>query len=101
MGNENMTSYNHKVLGIDTAKSLLYVKGGIPGNAGGLIKIWDAFKVTERQYLKLHYPTYFPKEGEEYLQYVRFEGDKEDPMEAYEHENSGVIGPDDGKDEDF
>jgi len=44
LGNENVTSYNHKVLGIDVPRSLLYVMGGIPGNIGGLIKVRDAFK---------------------------------------------------------
>jgi hypothetical protein len=81
MGNENVTSYNHRVIGIDTPRSLLYVKGGIPGNAGGLIKIRDAFKLTQKQYLKLHYPTYFPREGEEYVQSLRWDGDAEDPYE--------------------
>jgi len=48
LGNESATVFSAKVVGIDTHRSLLYVKGGIPGNIGGLLKIWDAFKKIDK-----------------------------------------------------
>lgn len=39
MGNDSATAFSLKVLGIDTEKSLLFIKGAIPGNIGGLVKV--------------------------------------------------------------
>jgi len=78
----------------------LYIHGAVPGNIGGLLRIRDAFKKIDKQYLKLHYPTYFPKEGEEYLMEARWEGDKDDPNEVFEHENADHEGGDEKEEAD-
>lgn len=102
MGNESNTAFSLWVVAVDTPWSLLFIKGAIPGRIGGLVQVKDAFKKIDRQYLTLWYPTYFPKEGEDYIQYERWEGPLLDPQEQFEHENADPAGPEEagGKDED-
>jgi len=48
MGFDSATAFSLKVLGIDTEKSLLYIKGAVPGAVGGLVKVRDAFKMIDK-----------------------------------------------------
>lgn len=44
MGNERVTVQNLLVLKIDPARQLVYVKGAVPGNKGGFLRVVDAVK---------------------------------------------------------
>jgi len=44
MGSENITTQNLKIVKIDPARNLLYVKGAVPGNNGSFIRVCDAVK---------------------------------------------------------
>jgi large subunit ribosomal protein L3 len=44
MGNANVTMQNLKVVGVNADEGILLVKGGIPGNRGGLVVIKKAMK---------------------------------------------------------
>jgi ribosomal protein L3 len=43
---------------IDVDRSLIYIKGNIPGCISTLVKIRDAIKLVDKQYTKLEYPTW-------------------------------------------
>ena len=72
---------------MDHVRSLLYIKGNVPGPAGGLIKLRDAVKKCDRQVWDLSYPTNLvaPSEPVE-----TWDGGKEDPNEIFYHENDVV-----------
>src|ERR687895_926870 len=42
MGNKNATVRNLKVIAVDTDKNELWVRGGVPGTRGSIVKIWKA-----------------------------------------------------------
>jgi large subunit ribosomal protein L3 len=44
LGVENVVVQNLKVFAVDSEKSLIIVKGAVPGNKGGLVTITDAIK---------------------------------------------------------
>ena len=44
MGNESVTMQNLKVVGVNPDEGILLVRGGIPGNRGGLVVIKKAMK---------------------------------------------------------
>ena len=46
MGNERVTVHNLEVLVVDPERSLLVVKGAVPGARNGLLIIRDARKTT-------------------------------------------------------
>lgn len=62
MGTEMTTVQNLKVFKIDTERSLIYVKGNVPGKEGTVVKIKDASKKIEFNYFNnyLNYPTFIP-----------------------------------------
>lgn len=43
-GNENVTIQNVKIIKIDTERNVLYVKGGVPGPNGGILRLRKAVK---------------------------------------------------------
>lgn len=65
MGGKNATTMNLKVVRIDHEKSLLYIKGHVPGPPGGLVKVRDAVKKIDKQIWDLYYPTYVPRGNEQ------------------------------------
>jgi len=90
LGGGNSTVLNQKVVKIDADRSLLFVRGQVPGCIGGLLRIRDAAKKIDKQYLDLLYPTYIPKEGDPRV--LVYEGEEKDPLERYTHENDVVAG---------
>lgn len=48
LGNQSATVLNQRVVRVDMEKSLLYVAGNVPGAIGGVVKIRDAIKKTEK-----------------------------------------------------
>mmetsp|Transcript_12936 Transcript_12936/g.25518 ORF Transcript_12936/g.25518 Transcript_12936/m.25518 type:complete len:296 (+) Transcript_12936:24-911(+) len=44
MGSDNVTMQNLQVFKVDSARNLVYLKGHVPGNAGGFVRIVDAVK---------------------------------------------------------
>jgi large subunit ribosomal protein L3 len=85
MGNKPTTHYASKVMRIDNERSLLYVRGPVPGANGGMLKIRDSNKRKDKQTFEVN-PI---KTGID-----TYEGDELDPFEQNEHENAGVAGPD-------
>lgn len=48
LGNDSATHHASRVVKIDTERSLLYVKGPVPGNVNGLVQIRDSHKRIDR-----------------------------------------------------
>lgn len=86
------------IVKIDVDRSLLFIKGQVPGPISQLIKIRDAVKMVDKQYLTLDYPTWLPPTDEEELvslpRELVWEGTIIDPNENYYHENDVVTGKD-------
>jgi len=72
-------------------KSLLYIKGNIPGAPGTLVKIRDSVKKVDRQVWDLQYPTYIPTD-ELSERVLTWDGAPSDPFEDFYHENDVVSG---------
>lgn len=66
MGNERVTIQNLKVYKIDVSRSLVYIKGGVPGNNGTVVEIKDSIKNWKENRPYLNYPTFIPEEGKQY-----------------------------------
>jgi large subunit ribosomal protein L3 len=89
MGNESATHFNCKVVKIDNPRSLIYLKGPVPGAIGGMIKLRDAHKKRYKQQVG---------NNDTNIGIDTWEGDEEDPFEKYDHDNVGVAGPDNEED---
>jgi hypothetical protein len=93
---------NQMVVKIDVDRSLLYIRGNVPGSISSLVKIRDAVCKTDMQYLDLHYPTWLPPKDEAAYRalprILTWEGPAQDPMEVYIHENDVVTGKDQEED---
>ncbi|CDW71541.1 ribosomal protein l3 containing protein [Stylonychia lemnae] len=98
LGNINCTIQNQMVVKIDVDRSLLYIQGNVPGPISALVRIRDAVKMVDKQYLNLEYPTWLPPTNEaEYKALPRqlvWDGTVIDPYEDYIHENDVVSGKD-------
>ncbi|KAL3657846.1 hypothetical protein V7S43_017225 [Phytophthora oleae] len=62
MGNNRVTRDNLWIAKIDVERNLIYVKGSVPGNNGGIIRVTDARKKTPEA--PLPYPTFMAVEGD-------------------------------------
>ena len=102
MGNQNCTVHNQIVVKVDVDRSLLYIKGMVPGAISSLVRIRDAIKKIDKQYLNLDYPTWVPPTSEAELRKLPremvWEGPVQDPFEDYFHENDVVSGKDQEED---
>lgn len=96
LGGDSATQHALRVIKFDIPRSLLYLKGPVPGAVHSLVSIRDSQKRIDKQYLNLHYPTFIP--GDEYPVEEMWQPDYEDPMEVYPHENADYAGKD-GNDE--
>jgi large subunit ribosomal protein L3 len=67
LGNENATVMNQMVVKIDVDRSLLYIMGNVPGCSTTPVRIRDAIKKVDKQFLTLDYPTWIPPTSEEEL----------------------------------
>ena len=96
LGNQSATVLNLRVARIDQAKSLVYLIGGTPGAIGGLVRLRDACKKTDKQLWNLEYPTCLSQSKEDVM---TWDGGDMDPYEQFFHENDVVSGnKDDGGD---
>ena len=77
MGNRSSTQFSCQVIRVDTPRSLLYIKGSVPGPIGGLVKIRDALKKMRKQVRTVN---------EDRTGVDTWEGDEQDPFETYENE---------------
>lgn len=62
MGGERVTRDNLWVVKIDTERNLLYVKGTVPGNNGGIVRVTDARK--KKPATPLPYPTFIASDSD-------------------------------------
>ena len=53
MGNEQVTVYNQPIVKIDHERSLIYIRGQVPGPTSAIVRIRDAFKKRDRQFRSL------------------------------------------------
>ncbi len=97
LGNERITTQNQLVYRIDYNRNLIFIKGAIPGEIGGLVMIKDAYKKYE-QWKTLLYPTFVPEAGKTYPSVQDFEK-TEDLNEKYSHDNDEVLGVSDEEEE--
>jgi len=65
MGRKNQTAECIKIYKIDVKRSLLFLKGSVPGVNGGLLKIRDSLKRPFSPESPPPFPTYVHMEGEE------------------------------------
>lgn len=89
MGNELITQFSWRVIRVDNERSLLYVKGPIPGSIGGMVRVKDSIKKKDKQ----KFETNPVKVGVD-----TWDGPEIDPAEDYSHENAGAFGPDNDED---
>ena len=79
------------------ARSLLYIKGNVPGSENTLVRIRDSHKKIDKQVWDLEYPTWLPSE-EELAQIesnrglIVWEGENEDPNAWHIHDNDSPPG---------
>ncbi|KAF4148646.1 Ribosomal protein L3 [Phytophthora infestans] len=62
MGGNRVTRDNLWIAKIDVDRNLIYVKGSVPGNNGGIVRVTDARKKKPES--PLPYPTFVPAEGD-------------------------------------
>jgi len=102
LGNESSTMLNQMVVKIDVDRSLVFVLGNVPGCISTPVRIRDAAKKIDKQYLTLEYPTWVPPTSEEELRKLPnemiWDGGAIDPWENFYHENDVVSGKDQEED---
>ena len=98
MGNEYVTVRNLIVYKIDYKKSLLFIKGAVPGFEGQVIEIKDSFFNKYKQYKILHYPTFIPEKGKPIPEFEVFD-ETVDKNELLRHDNDEVLGVSDEEEE--
>lgn len=64
LGNESATVPNQMVVKIDVPRSLLYIRGNVPGAISSLVRIRDSICRNDEQYLSLDFPTWLPPKDE-------------------------------------
>jgi large subunit ribosomal protein L3 len=82
MGTDRVTIQNLKVYKIDPERNLVYVKGHVPGNNGGFVRITDAVKGPHFP-SPPPFPTYYPKEDDE-MGELYAPADEKDPIAPLE-----------------
>lgn len=98
MGNKQVTVFNQPIVKIDHDRSLIYIKGQVPGPTSSIVRIRDAYKKRDRQFRTLQYPTWIEGRDRELEPREVWKGADQDPFEVYEHENDVVAGKDTGDD---
>ena len=88
MGGGTVSVHNMRIVRIDVPKSLIYLKGSIPGTVGTCLTIKDALMKIEKQAKYLQYPTFIPKENVIYPDIINIKEQKKDPSEIFRHENN-------------
>jgi large subunit ribosomal protein L3 len=88
LGNENITVRRLLVYKIDFERSLLFIKGSVPGPMHRLIEISDAYYHWQDNIGKLNYPTFVYQQGKTYANVMQVEPAEQDPTEDWLHENA-------------
>jgi len=88
MGGHTIKIHNLPVYKIDYPRSLIYLRGPVPGKEGNLIELSDSFFKPEANEGILNYPTFVPKEGICYANIVQMEADEQDPNEVWLHDEA-------------
>jgi large subunit ribosomal protein L3 len=91
LGNESIVTKHLLVYKIDYTNGLLYLKGSVPGNKGGLLEIYDSKWKQDKQWKMLPYPTFIEEKGKTYPDVMLFT-DTKDLNEVYHHDNDEVLG---------
>lgn len=73
MGNEYITVRHLQIYKIDFEKSLIYIKGSVPGPSKRLINISDSFYHWSDNINKLNYPTFIYEKDKIYANQVIME----------------------------
>jgi large subunit ribosomal protein L3 len=76
---------------IDVEKSLIYIKGSVPGANGSLLQIRDAM-FTKKNRDIINFPSFIYEKGKKYASVIEAEPPKEDPVEQWLHENAVIKG---------
>jgi len=88
MGGKPVAAQSLQVIKIDYPRSLIYVRGGIPGPIGSTVYVQDSVRRMWKQYKRLKYPTFIPKPNQEYPDQFVIKPPLKDPSEHYKHENN-------------
>ena len=87
MGNKEATVRKLQVYKIDNERSLVYLKGSVPGTAGRLVKISDSFFHWEMNKGLLNHPTFVYEKDKLYANVEEVAPVKDDPTETWLHDN--------------
>ena len=82
---------------VDVDRSLIFIKGSVPGKEGELIEIQDARYSYKKNFLLQNFPTFVPKPGVSSAHIVQMEPPIQDPSEVWLHDN--VLPPDNEEEE--
>lgn len=96
MGCERTIVEKLTVYKIDSERQLIYVKGSVPGKAGNVVRIRDAFK--NNNFDLINFPTWIKEEGKKYSKEMTMLAPDEDPELREDHENDMVTAEDDDVD---
>lgn len=88
LGYENITVRKLQIYKIDYDRSLIYVKGTVPGAINRLTYIFDSFFNWKDNLGKLNYPTFIYQKGKVYANLMQLEPPQQDPTEDWLHENA-------------
>ena len=95
-GNKPINVRHLLVYRIDYERSLVYLRGCVPGGRGTAVKVFDSFFHARDNRNMLNYPSFVYEPGRQYANVVQVEPPADDPVEAWEHENAVL--PDDEED---
>lgn len=86
-GNKKIVIRNLQVYKIDYPRSLIYLKGSVPGIVGRAIRISDCFFNWENNKGVLNYPSFVYEDGVVYPDVIQIKEGDQDPSEVWLHEN--------------
>ena len=98
MGGKHQTTRNLIVFKTDYEKSLLFIRGAVPGAKGAVIQVFDAMKKSSKQFEKLNFPTFLQEEGKVYPNVMEWT-ESVDMFEKRTHDNDEVLGVSEEEDE--
>lgn len=79
-----------QVYKIDAAKSLIFIRGSVPGKPGTFCFVRDAIRKKFDNHQFLNFPTFVPQRGEKYAYEIIMKPSETDPFEQYHHDNAVV-----------
>ena len=87
MGYDKITIRKLQVYKVDYERSLIYIRGPVPGCEGRLVKLYDSFYHSKMNKGIINYPTFVYEEGKDYANVVEVAPAKDDPSEIWLHDN--------------